>query len=70
MEIYMDDILVFTETMEVHIAKNKQVLNKLHGLLLKLEKCYFDQTTIGFLGLIIEPGVIKMEEEKVKAIKD
>ena len=39
MEIYMDDILVFTETMEVHIAKNKQVLNKLklHGLLLKLD---------------------------------
>ena len=72
MEIYMDDILVFTETMEAHIAKNKQILNKLklHGLSLKLEKCYFDQTTIGFLGLVIEPGVVKMEEEKVKAINN
>ena len=30
----------------------------------------FQPNTIGFMGLIIEPGVIKMEEEKVKAIKD
>ena len=72
MDIYIDNILVFTETMEAHITKNKQILNKLklHSLSLKLEKCYFDQTMIGFLGLVIEPGVIKMEEEKIKAIKD
>ena len=72
MDIYMDNILVFTETIEAHIAKNKQILNKLklHGLSLKLEKCYFGQTTIGFLRLVIEPGVVKMEEEKIKAIKD
>ena len=72
MDIYMDDILVFSETMEAHIRKNKQILRKLqqHGLSLKPKKCYFDQTTIGFLGLIMEPGVVRMEEEKIKAIRD
>ena len=72
MDIYMDDILIFTETMEAHIKKCKQVLRKLklHGLSLKPEKCYFDQTTIRFLGLIIESGIVRMEEEKIKAIRD
>jgi len=53
--IYMDDILVHSEDEEVHRKHVKRILEKLrkHKLSLKAEKCWFDQQTIEFLGLII-----------------
>ena len=55
--IYMDDILIFTESLEEHRKIVKRVLKVLaeNKLYLKAEKCSFEQTRIEYLGLIIGP---------------
>ena len=53
--IYMDDILVYSRDEETHKKHVNTILEKLkkHKLSLKVEKCWFDQKTVEFLGLII-----------------
>ena len=41
-----------------------------HGLSIKLSKCIFDAPCMEFLGMIIGQGEIKMDEKKLKAIKE
>lgn len=70
--IYMDDILIFTETMEQHNILIRQVLQRLYDndLFLKPEKCSFRQDKIEYLGLIISYDRIKMDPGKVAAIAE
>ncbi len=70
--IYMDDILVFSKDKQEHQIQVKRILEKLrqHQLSLKAEKCYFEQEEIEFLGLIISQNGMRMDPNKVKAIKD
>src|ERR1700744_3072696 len=59
--IYMDDILIFTETLEEHrkiVCRVLQVLQN-NNLYLKAEKCSFEQTQVEDLGLIISAGKIE-----------
>ena len=39
-----------------------------NNLYVKLEKCKWKMRKVGFLGVVIEPDEIKMEEEKVKGV--
>lgn len=68
--VYLDDILIFSQTREEHVDHVRRVLQRLlqHQLFVKAEKCEFHQTTVSFLGLVISPGLIKMDPEKVKAV--
>ena len=52
---YLDDILIYSETLEEHQAHIKKVLEALFkvGLHLKPEKCEFHKTEVKYLGLII-----------------
>ncbi len=72
--IYMDDIrvLVFSKDKKEHQTQVKRILEKLrqHQLSLKAEKCYFEQEEIEFLGLIISQKGMRMDPNKVKAIKE
>ena len=70
--IYMDDILVFSKTLEEHRKQVSRILEKLwqHQLLLKAEKCYFEKEEIKFLGLIITQKGIQMDLHKVKVVHD
>lgn len=70
--VYLDDILIYSETLEEHTAHVKKVLQKLEaaGISLKLEKCAFDQQEVHFLGFIIGVNGISMDPIKVAAIKD
>ncbi len=70
--IYMDDILVYLQDEETHKKHVNKILEKLkkHKLSLKVEKCWFDQRTVKFLGLMISHDSIKMDKAKVRAILD
>ena len=70
--IYLDDILIFTRTLEEHREIVRQVLKVLRDnhLYLKPEKCDFEQSSIEYLGMIVEEGVIRMDPAKVAAITD
>ena len=70
--IYMDDILIFSRTLEEHHKQVSRILEKLqqHQLSLKVEKCYFEKEEIEFLGLIITQKGIQMDPHKVKVVRD
>ena len=56
--IYMDDILIYTRTIEHHQAVVTQVLDALqrHWLYLKGEKCSFECSMVEYLGLVLSEG--------------
>uniref|UniRef100_A0A8C5PED6 Gypsy retrotransposon integrase-like protein 1 n=1 Tax=Leptobrachium leishanense TaxID=445787 RepID=A0A8C5PED6_9ANUR len=68
--IYLDDILIYSNTAESHETHVRTVLLRLlkHHLYAKLEKCLFHTRSIEFLGFIITPGYIQMDPAKVKAV--
>jgi len=70
--VYMDDILVFTETNEQHTAVVREVLKILrdNNLFLKPEKCVYHQPEVEYLGLIIGNKQARMDPTKVSAIRD
>ena len=63
MSAYLDDILIYSDTMEENTRDVHQVLERLTnaGLHLKLEKCEFHKTEVKYLGLIIGADGIKMD---------
>lgn len=69
--IYINDILIYSPNLEEHHQHVTQVLQRLHQhhLYLKLEKCEFYQTTIQFLGYIITPEGVQMDQRKVDAVQ-
>ena len=70
--VYLNDIMVYSSTMEEHQHHLRLIFEKLreHQLYVKKGKCTFAQQRINFLWRVIEAGRVGMEEEKFKAIKD
>ena len=70
--VYLDDIVVFSSSLEEHVQHLKLVFQKLkeNQLYAKLEKCSFAQERIKFLGHIVDQGSIRMDQDKVKAIQE
>ena len=70
--IYMDDLLIASETLEDLDEKTKRVLAKLkdNDLFIKPEKCEFATAKTDYLGFIIEEGRISMDPTKLAGIKD
>jgi hypothetical protein len=68
--VYMDDILVFTVTLDHHrrvVHKVLDILRK-NKLYLKAEKCEFEKEKIEYLGLIISHGRIEMDPVKIEGV--
>ena len=67
---FVDDVLVGIETEERHDEIVEEVLKRLeeNSLYVKLEKCVWKVRKIGFLGVVIGPNGIEMEEEKVNGV--
>ncbi|KAL0199135.1 hypothetical protein M9458_007675, partial [Cirrhinus mrigala] len=53
--VYIDDILIFSDTMDQHIQHVRVILQRLidNQLYAKMEKCEFHQTVTSFLSYII-----------------
>jgi hypothetical protein len=70
--VYLDDILIFTSTLEEHRTIVNEVLSRLkkHDLYLRPEKCEFEKTEIEYLGLVIREGEICMDPTKVEAVRN
>ena len=67
---YLDDILIYSATLEEHQEHVRRVLEALSraGLHLKAEKCHFHKTEVKYLGLIISADGVRMDLEKVTAV--
>ena len=69
---FIDNVIVGTEMKEGHDEIVAEIMKRLeeNDLYVKLEKCKWKVREVGFLGVVIRPDGIKMEEEKVKGILD
>ncbi|MGL5772166.1 MAG: reverse transcriptase family protein, partial [Bacteroidales bacterium] len=69
---YLDDIIVFSKTMEEHELHLKVILTRLKkaGLKLNKKKCEFFKTELKILGHVVNEGGVKMDPERIKAIQN
>jgi len=70
--IYLDNILIYSENLDNHWKYVKEVLgwlkdNKLYA---SLEKCEFYRNKVEFLGYILSPERLQMDEDKVWVIHE
>ena len=67
---FIDDVIVGTEMKEGHDKLVVEVIRRLekNDLYVKPEKCKWKVREVGFLGVVIGPEGIKMEEEKIKGV--
>ena len=68
--VFVDDVLVGTETEEGHDKIVEEILKRLeeNNLYIKPEKCVWKVQKIGFLGVVIGPDGIEMEKKKVNRV--
>jgi len=69
---FIDDVIVETEDEKGHDKLVAEIIKRLekNDLYVKLEKCKWKVREVGFLGVVIGPDGIKMEEVKVKGVLD
>jgi len=68
--VFMNNVLVGTEKERKHNKIVEEVLRRIkeNDLYIKPKKCMWKVREIDFLGLVIESGGIKMQEEKVAGV--
>ncbi|KAL0160319.1 hypothetical protein M9458_044044, partial [Cirrhinus mrigala] len=68
---YLDDILIYSKTLEEHTQHVRAVLRRLlaHQLYCKLEKCAFHQHSTTFLGFVISSQGVAMDPQKLEAVR-
>jgi RNase H-like domain found in reverse transcriptase/Reverse transcriptase (RNA-dependent DNA polymerase)/Integrase zinc binding domain/Chromo (CHRromatin Organisation MOdifier) domain len=70
--VYLDDILIFSNSEEEHIEHVKTVLERLreHKLYVNADKCSFHTTETEYLGYLITPDGVSIDPSRVKTILD
>ena len=69
---YLDDIIVFGQTVEEVVERLEVVLKRLgdFGLKLKTSKCKLFQTRVRYLGHVVSKDGVEPDSEKVNAVKE
>lgn len=69
--VFLDDLIIFSSTLEEHEERLLRVLSRLkeYGLKLSPEKCKFFQSSVKYLGHIVSEKGIEIDPEKVTALK-
>jgi hypothetical protein len=70
--VYLDDILIFTNSLEEHRWITRLVLDRMreHKLYLWPEKCKFEETRIEYLGVIISHNKVEMDPVKIAGVAE
>ena len=68
--VYLDDIIVFSDTKEEHLKRLEAVFQKLiaAGLKLKPTKCFFFKDEIEYLGHVVSGKGISTNPKKIEAV--
>ena len=69
---YLDDILVYSKTLEEHLQHLRVVLDVLRQqqLYAKSSKCHWAQPQIEYLGHIVSADGVRMDPKKVASVRD
>jgi len=70
--VYLDDILIFMDTLEEHRRISQIVMERLreHKLYLRHDKCEFEKTRIEYLGVIISHNCVEMDPVKIAGVTE
>ncbi len=70
--VYLDDILIFSHSLQEHVQHVRRVLQRLleNGLYVKAEKCVFHAQSFPFLGYIVSVEGMRMDPDKIQAVVD
>eukprot|EP00731_Ephydatia_muelleri_P003528 Em0001g3528a len=68
--VYLDDIVIFSTTVEQHLSRLRDVLARLKkaGLKLKPSKCHILKKCVHYLGHIVSADGVKVDDDKIKCI--
>lgn len=68
--VYLDDILIYSDSLEQHRRHVRAVLERLqqHELFANLGKCEFEVQEVSFLGFVINNQGIHIERDRVEAV--
>jgi hypothetical protein len=67
--IYIDDVLIHTDTHETHLKALEQLRLQQHHLKINLDKCLFGDQQVSYLGFTLTPQGIKPGHAKLKPIR-
>ena len=69
-KVYLDDIIIYSDTKEEHLKRLEAVFQKLAaaGLKLKPSKCFFFKEEIDYLGHVVSGEDISTNPKKVEAV--
>nr|KAG5712759.1 hypothetical protein BaRGS_029814 [Batillaria attramentaria] len=70
--VFLDDIIIFSDTFEEHLERIEQVLSRLRdcGLKLSPKKCAFAQERVKYVGHIISSAGVEADPDKCEKVKD
>ena len=70
--VFLDDILIYSETLEEHYEHIRQTLNKLreHKFYGRLHKCEFIKNEVEYLGFQVSSDGVRPSYDKVKAVAE
>ena len=70
--LYLDDVLVFSETSTDHEVRLEKVFQRLekHGLKLNGSKCQFFQRQVTYLGHVVSNAGVAVDPDKVARIRN
>lgn len=69
--VFLDDLIIFSDTLEEHERRLLRVLHRLgeYGLKLSPEKCKFFQASVRYLGHVVSELGVETDPEKIIALK-
>jgi transposase InsO family protein len=69
--IYLDDVLVWSRTVDEHLQRLQQIFELMReaGVRLKPQKCHFLMKRVSFLGHVVSEAGVETESDKVEAVK-
>jgi len=70
--VYLDDIIIYSTTVEEHMIRLKKLFDRLRiaNLKLKPSKCHLLRAKIKFLGHVVSAEGVSTDPSKIEAVKD
>ena len=70
--VFIDDILVYSKSMEEHVYHLRTVLQipREHQLIAKFSKCDFWTESVAFLGHVVTKDGIQVDPQKIEAVSE
>ena len=70
--VYLDDVLIFSPSFELHLKHIETVFQRLSvaGLKLRPDKCHFACRNVHYLGHVIDKTGISPDPAKIKAVSE